>query len=214
MAKSLSAKILTSYEGRPDITKAGRHACEQLLHRLCFMIFKGTAKDLTSRHNAPYITDFAFDREIVQLAEAVSVGPIQPCSNPRPDIFDRIVLRWRAPCTGNGAPWDNQASVTSFPSALVAAQDFSFESSKVRHAEAIDDVLIANVIATGANGQKTEAYGYMWSWQDTAREIQRNFLRQESSDSFLKGVSKTARKRIPPLACGFAFCGTDTTLDE
>jgi hypothetical protein len=93
----------------------------------------------------------------------------------------------------------------------------------VRHADAIDDVLIANNIANSANGEKTESYRYWWSWQDKAGEIQKNLVRQRSGDSTTifsavsaKGfVSSVNTMRDEPLSifglrCS-GLCASDTT---
>ena len=64
--------------------------------------------------------------------------------------------------------------------ALLAVQPLSFGSSKVRHLEPIDDILIANNISCSAKGEKTESYNYWWSWQDAAKTIQEKLKRKES----------------------------------
>lgn len=104
--------------------------------------------------------------------------------------------------------------------ALVAVQSLSFGSTKVRHLDAIDDVLIANNIANSANGEKTtESYNYWWAWQD-ADDIHQRFarLRQESSAMF--GVFPSMNQDASFSGEGdfpFSFfgcgnlCGTDTS---
>lgn len=68
--------------------------------------------------------------------------------------------------------------------ALIAVQQLSFGSTKVRHVDAIDDIQIANNIANSANGEKTESYNYWWIWQDSASSDIRNSLsRLRSPDS-------------------------------
>lgn len=68
--------------------------------------------------------------------------------------------------------------------ALIAVQELSFGSTKVRHLDAIDDVLIANNIANSANGEKTESYNYWWIWQDSATsDIRKSLSRLRSPDS-------------------------------
>lgn len=53
-------------------------------------------------------------------------------------------------------------------SALYAVQQLSFGSTKIRHNGPIDDILIANNIASSADGLETESYGYKWTWKDEA----------------------------------------------
>jgi hypothetical protein len=198
-----------------NVTPAGKHAVEQLLLRLKYLAFEGSAKEFASSlGTAPLASDFDFDHGILEAAEGVLVGVIKSGARPRREIFDRPILRSNALRKGSShkAPWDNHASVDAFPSALIAAQEFSFASTKVRHVDSIDDFQIANIIATSANGEKTESYNYMWSWQDTAGVIQRNLDRQGSSESFLT-FKNTG---LQPFATGFALdklCGTDTTCD-
>jgi hypothetical protein len=50
--------------------------------------------------------------------------------------------------------------------AIVAVQQLSFGSTRVRHIDAIDDIHIANNIANCANGLKQQAYNYQWMWKD------------------------------------------------
>ena len=126
-----------------------------------------------------------FEDDLLARSETIFVEQTTAGARPCPDIFDRPILRSRAPRRGNKqrAPWDNQASVSVFPSALQAVQQLSYGSTKVRHVGKIDDIMIANNIANSANGEKTESYNYWWSWQDTAGEIQRNLERQRSQES-------------------------------
>ena len=135
--------------------------------------------------SSPGVSDITFEDDILARSETVFVEQLTAGAKPRPDIFDRPILRSRAPRRGNKqrAPWDNRASVSVFPSALQAVQQLSYGSAKVRHVGKIDDIMIANNIANSANGEKTESYNYWWSWQDTAGEIQRNLERQRSQES-------------------------------
>ena len=147
-------------------------------------------------------------------------------AKPSSDIFDRPILRSRAPRKGSTrAPWDNRSTISVFSSALQAVQQLSYGSTKVRHIDAIDDILIANNIVNSANGEKTESYNYWWSWQDTASEIQRNLERQRSAEtsavSLFSGVSTRLGRSshleenegpitIFGLRCG--ACAADTSV--
>jgi len=215
---SLAAKVLTSYIHMESITPAGRHAADQLLLRLRYLDFKGSVSELAQQ---PLLmeSDFSFDEELRKHAETILVEKRSHGSRPHDDVFDRPILRSRGPKKGHSsrAPWEKR-SVRVFPSALLAVQELSFGSSRVRHMDAIDDIMVANNIANSANGDKTESYNYLWSWQDATVEIQKNI---ESGDSFLcasGGAAKQSRQPEGPmsifgLTCGSMACTTDTTKD-
>jgi hypothetical protein len=210
-----------------NVTPAGRHAAEQILLRRNYLVFKGRMSDLAAPAGSnPSITDMVFDDDLLSKAERIVVSKRSHGAKPRDDIFDRAILRSRAPRKGNKrAPWNNRASVSAFSSALHAVQQLSYGSTKVRHIDAIDDILIANNIANSANGEKTESYNYWWSWQDSALEIQRNLEHKTSSHSsrvsLFSGVSHrlsesmsnehTEPMTIFGLRCG-PMCSADTTL--
>lgn len=186
--KSLAAKILTACARSEDITSAGRHAVDQLLLRLKFLQFDGTAVDLAVRGGSSTTpSDFGFEQNLQNLVESVHVDPQKPGATPDPDIFDRPLVRRRASQKGGGrsrTSWDTKVA-QPFPSAIIAAQEFSFASSKVRHIDSIDDILIANNIVHSANGDKTESYNCVWSWHDAESDTQKHIEQQRSSESFL-----------------------------
>jgi hypothetical protein len=211
-----------------DATPAGRHAAEQILLRCKHLVFKGRMSELAASGSNPSVSDMAFDDDLLSKVERIVVAKRSYGAKPRDDIFDRVILRSRAPRKGNkSAPWDNRASVSAFSSVMHAAQQLSYGSTKVRHIDAIDDILIANNIANGANGEKAESYNYWWSWRDTALEIQRNSeLRNSSAEtrtnvSLFSGVShrlaeSMSNEHAEPmtifgLRCGTMLCSADTT---
>jgi hypothetical protein len=220
---SLAAKVLTSYIHMESITPAGRHAADQLLLRLRYLKMSGSLSELASPGgiHATSPVEYGFDAELLEAADAIIVEKRTHGARPRDDIFDRPILRSRAPKKGNdGAPWDNRSSVSVYPCALLAVQHLSFGSTKVRHMDAVDDVLIANNIANSANGEKTESYNYWWSWQDAADEIQKNLERQRSmeSSSIFSGNRKNSQDAGGPMSifgfqCG-TLCAEDTTSDQ
>lgn len=169
----------------PSITPLGKHSAEQLVFRLKFLVFEGEVLDLVPQDGERLIvTDVLFEEDIMDAMSAVQLQLRLHGARPRREIFDRSILRRRKPRDGNtDAPWDNTASVATFSSALQAVQQLSFGSSKVRHVHGIDDVLIANNLVKCANGQRTEAYGFMWSWKDSASEIQQNMKRRGSPNA-------------------------------
>lgn len=163
-------------------------------------------------------SDCLFDDDLLAAAELVVVNQVKLGRKPKPEIFNRPILRSRALReTNNKVPWHSSAYVDAFPSVLCAVEELSFGSLRVRHVDPIDDILIANNIANSANGEKTESYNCLWSWQDTASEISKNLERQKSSESFLT-FSGTGQRRsekiLARLACNVELCGADTTIAE
>lgn len=105
---------------------------------------------------------------------------------------------------------------------MIAVQHLSFGSTKVRHLDQIDDVLIANNIANCANGEKTESYNYWWSWQDNGADIKQYFSRQRSTESSaMFGVFPSMTQDsfggsdfpFSFFGCG-TLCGADTSVDH
>jgi hypothetical protein len=207
--KSLAAKILTSYASTQKETSPGKHAVEQLLLRLPYLSF-GESR---SAGDEPFIgndnvaaagarlveSDYSFSNDVLNAITLIRVGKTKKKSGayPRPDIFDRPILRTRVLRTSSQrSPWDNSDSVDYFPSVLVAVHELSFKSSKVRHLDAIDEFQIANNISNSANGEKTESYNHMWSWEDTATEIQRNLDRVRSSESHVSSANSSRNGNV------------------
>eukprot|EP00980_Cylindrotheca_fusiformis_P010330 scaffold2299_cov131-Cylindrotheca_fusiformis.AAC.17 len=179
----MSAKVLTAYLETTTITPAGKHAAQQLLQRLKHMIFEGEVKAVVPEEGECLtVSDLVFDDDTMRKLSMIELGKRVHGARPRSDVFDRPILRTRKPKDGNtDSPWDNQASVSVFPNALQAVQQLSFGSLRVRHVGDIDDILIANNVAKSANGERTEAYSFMWSWEDVASEIQLNMKKRQSS---------------------------------
>lgn len=77
--------------------------------------------------------------------------------------------------------------------------------------EAIDDILIANNIASSANGEKTESYNYWWSWQDAAPSIQEGMQRKAKSTkkykSFMERVTSSQGDDDGPFSIRGLKCG-------
>lgn len=86
---SLAAKILTSYIHMESITPAGRHAADQLLLRLRYLLFQGSVSDLATESMGESV--FAFDA--IDLAESIHVEKRSHGSRPQDDIFGRPILR-------------------------------------------------------------------------------------------------------------------------
>jgi hypothetical protein len=169
------------------------------------------------------VLDLTFEKEVLSKAEQIHVGKRIHGAKPTDHIFDRPILRSRIPSKEIAfATWDNRASLSAFPSALQAVQQLSYGSAKVWHIDPIDDILIANNILNSADGETTESYNFMWSWEDKANEIQRNLERQRSTEttaaSIFSGVSNRLRSNsdegepiaIFGLRCA-PMCSTDTS---
>jgi len=186
---SLVGKVLYTYKEMEKITPAGYHSADQILMRLPYLNFNGKIGDIVTSSGCE--SDFVFDESLIQEIRSLQIYERDAGEEPLEQIFDRPILRSRVPKKGSKAPW-NSRQVTTFPNALVAAQKFSFGSSKVRHMDAIDVILIANNIANSANGEKRESYRYWWSWKDTAQEIQNNLGHTGASTnvSILNGLMK------------------------
>ena len=224
------AKVLTSYLGVPTITPAGRHAAEQLLLRLNYLVFEGRLSETVGVSSAPV---FEFDEHLLLKVEAIELPELASGAEPKEGIFNRPIMGSKKPKRGTNAvaPWDNnKASVSTFSNALQAVQQLSYGSIKVRHVGPIDDIMIANSIASSASGERTESYNSLWVWQDKAQEISRNLGRRspsspttEAGTIFREVSSRLNRSSAskPPLHSSrspFAFmqcgslCHADTTI--
>ena len=88
----LVAKVLSSYLFLAKTTPPGRHAADQLLRRLPFMIFEGA---ITSQEGT-VASDFEFDSKLLQEANDIIIQPRDIGTKPLEDIFDRPILRSRS----------------------------------------------------------------------------------------------------------------------
>uniref|UniRef100_A0A7S1FVN5 Protein HGH1 homolog n=1 Tax=Corethron hystrix TaxID=216773 RepID=A0A7S1FVN5_9STRA len=176
----LLEKVLISYLNSESITPAGKHAAEQILLRVPYLLFEDDPESMTTSSDLTY----EFENKMKEVAMQIFVGEAPSiCGGAKPldMIFSRPILRSRIPKKNADSPWDNNSSIKAFPSALHAVQDISFGSKKVQHMDPIDDILIANNIACSANGEKTESYNFMWSWEDAAQSIHKNLERKPTA---------------------------------
>lgn len=215
-------KVFTSYLHCDDVTPAGRHAASQLLLRLRHLIFEGEINDsMFSNGVIVKASDFELPLEIKRDLESIFVEKRTPGAAPRDDIFDRPILRSRAPKKGTEkAPWNNSSSISPFPNALLAVQQMSFGSTKVRHLGAIDDILIANNIAKSASGEKAETYNYWWRWEDDADSNLAStveYLKPSGATSSKGGIVSSFLSRAsggedgaPISIFGLTCCAADT----
>jgi hypothetical protein len=181
--------------------------------RIEYLLFEGSPKDIAKSNGSSMIaSDLTFSDDLLAAADKIFVGKITPGAKPRKEILLRPILRSRPPTKGSRhVPWDNYAAIDSFPSALIAVHELSFASSKVRHIDSIDDILIANNLVKSANGKKSESYNYMWSWQDNAGEVNKNLERQKSSDSSFSKTTNETQNTFWGLRAVGSLCACDTT---
>jgi hypothetical protein len=181
--------------------------------RLKYLLFEGSPKDIAESNGSDMIaSDLTFSDDLLAAADKIFVEKIKPGAKPRQEILGRPILRSRPPTKGSRhVPWDNYAAIDSFPSALVAVHELSYASSKVRHIVSIDDILIANNLVNSANGEKTESYNYMWSWQDNAGEVNKNLERQKLSDSSFSNTNNETENAFWGLRVVGNLCACDTT---
>lgn len=135
--RSLVAKVLIALKDRFDITPATQHAASQLLLRIKYLVFVDTdAAQAGPKGYRRMTADCCLDSALVTAAKHVVVAErVRSGVPPRADIFNRGVIRSKS----GGASDD-------FPSALHAVQELSFGSTKVRHVDAIDDILIGKLL--------------------------------------------------------------------
>lgn len=178
-SNSLAERILTSYFHMENITPAGQHAAEQLLLRLPYLqhIPNPVQNDQfvveSTSPSSALAWDYDLDQDLFDASSNIHVEHRLRGTKPMPVIFHRPILRRRAPKKNEVLSWTDRSAVTVFPNTLMAVQALSFGSTKVRHMDAIDDIMIANNIASSANGDKTESYNFLWNWQDAAEQMAR-----------------------------------------
>jgi hypothetical protein len=210
ISDSPCAKILTAYQQERSITAAGKHASDQLLLRLKYLHFGNKSDALTILSGSCDVaSDFKLEKSFKDILVDVRVGAIRSGARPDKCIFEQPVLRREIEQErGDDIPlWDDsRGAVKQFVNALEAAQDLSFASTRVRHLQGIDDVLIANNIVHCANGDKTESYNFMWSWQGRAFS---DYFERENSPHSMFSVRKTegshAFDALFDNVCGVGF---------
>lgn len=76
--------------------------------------------------DGPSQADYAFDESLLKAVEAIIVQKRKNGARPRNDIFDRPILRSRAPKRGTyQAPWHSGAAVSTYPS---GKHDYVFDT--------------------------------------------------------------------------------------
>jgi hypothetical protein len=108
---SVAAKILQAYFDMKNITLPGRHAAEQLLFRLRYLQFKGSAAEVATTSTSDYL----LSQDMLHLINQIELRKFAHGARPNEGIFDRPILRSRAPKKGSQSiPWGS-APVRTFP---------------------------------------------------------------------------------------------------
>lgn len=203
---SVAARILVEYKHQSDLSAAAKHAVEQLLRRLPHLYFAGTAAEVAvCAGSSTTASDFALDKNLIETAMTIAPPDVVAGSIPDESIFSRPLIRRRTPRRKDIdlATLERKSPISFFPNALQAVQELSYASSKVRHMDSIDDILIANNIVHSANGEKTESYNYIWTWADNAAEA---VIPENPSDT-LGLTAPSTNDALTPMSLLDTLCG-------
>jgi hypothetical protein len=214
----LAANTLVSYLRLSNIPPEGRHAANQLLLRLEYLNFeKTTDADQSKRNsrrrnlqNVVRSADLKIDYILLAKIQRVRIANRKHGSKPDPSIFHRPVLMCLKPCNWDEdyrllfpsgskntnqchkkLEWRNRSTVSTFANALVAVQQLSYGSTKVRHSFSgwIDDVAIANEIAQCAIHETPGGfYNFLWALEDSKFE-------KDSNNATPKSLSQRTESR-------------------
>lgn len=153
--RSIVTKVLIALQSMPDTTAATHYAARQILFRLRYLLCIDTVVSLQASER---FSKWGLDRNGRDESNGCILGPslvrsirdmlvpdkVRSGAQPRPDIFNRPMIGCR--CLSSLTPGkDVRIGASSyFSSALRAAQDFSFGSTKDKHLNeaTIDDIAI------------------------------------------------------------------------
>uniref|UniRef100_A0A7S1BNT1 Uncharacterized protein n=2 Tax=Corethron hystrix TaxID=216773 RepID=A0A7S1BNT1_9STRA len=113
-------KVLISYLNSMIITPAGKHAAEQILLRVSYLVFENDPECIAIWNNLNP-NNFEFDMKLKQIVGQVileDLWSINSGAQPLEMIFSRPILRSRIPKTNIESPWD-KASIKVFPSGKI-----------------------------------------------------------------------------------------------
>jgi len=180
----LAANILITYLRRSENnnnadvkTSAGCHAAKELLLRLKYMNFRNH-KTFCRKTYRVSLEDLTINYILLAKIKRVRIPDRKHGMEPNPMIFHHPVLRYQKSLStesGRMPLWNNYnpAAVSNFSNVLLAVQQLSYGSIKVRRnnhqrssSEPIDDIAIANKIVYCANNQMEVCYNFMWAWED------------------------------------------------
>ena len=143
--------------------------------------------------NVDRSADLKIDYILLAKIQRVKPADRNRGSKPDPAIFHRPVLRCQIPChryqgsggnnrkRGKKTGWNHPSTVSVFANALVAVQQLSYGSTKVKRpvSHPIDDIAIANAIVRscdGDNGGNTQqatvgcCCNFLWAWGEEGEE--------------------------------------------
>jgi len=214
---TLFSKILLYYfRKQTNMTGAGSHATRQLLLRASSLNFDGSVDD-SYEQDADENEDYDLDENMVIMAERVQMDQGFECgAEPLDDIFGRPIIRKIG------------KNEVVFRSALDAVPEllFGVGSKELKDFEQPDDVLIANNIASSANGEEKSnmyMYGYKWIWEDRHDAVKEANIRtrlEEFKNGKLTSVkniihnlrddkaTKKNNQDMPISIFGWSYCGS------
>jgi hypothetical protein len=162
-----------------------------------------------------------WEASLLEYFAAAPVEALPHGAKPISDIFHRPIIQTKIHLNNKGeASTFESTSVAVFCSALQAVQQLSFGSTKVRHVGAIDEIRMANQIASCANGQQGESYNFSWTWSDFEGGVSSslnldNSSRKETIAPLRNSWKQIGRSKKHPnpffrFSCG--ICSADTTV--
>lgn len=190
-AKDILVKVMTLYVGKIDaFSSVGCHAAIQLMLRASLLRFEGEVSNLTYLGKRyPARMDFDFNDELLAAADSLLIEKQTEGARPKPILFGRRQI------TRYERYGRNKPKVYANP--IVAAEDIALSSVGHSKATTIDDITIANDIASCAEGSlpNGESHGYIWKWEDGGRvaiddvhsEVQEE---RDDSNEFFAGADK------------------------
>lgn len=206
-AKGILAKVLVAYLNSDGITRRGQHAANQILFRVNYLRFEGSAADMIYPEKPfPCQSDFDLNDQLVSAIQSVSVKEWHNKKGDKPKeyIFDRSIARHEKK-DGPGSKvfsFGQEAmtpSMKSFPSALEAAEEFALQQPM--GGDPTDDIAMANNIAYYADGLDVYC-GFVWKWEDgNGDTIERIYSAEETVDQMIaEEVVNDSTERSEPYS--------------
>lgn len=147
--RPLVTKILLAVQGLQDATEATCHAAHQLIGRVPHLLYNDTSavQAANSRGKRRVVADFTLTRALIAAAQQIEIPEtVLAGAIPRPDIFNRTVVRTRTLFLHSCTSGDEDDSADCFPSALHAVQDLSLSSYQVWQMDnSIDEIAIGTI---------------------------------------------------------------------
>jgi hypothetical protein len=153
--RSLVTKVLIALQSMPDTTPATHYAARQVLFRLRYLLCIDTAASLeaselfskwrSDRNGRDESKGCILERSLIgSIRDMLVPDKVRSGAQPRPDIFNRPMTGCRRSSSWTPGMDVRMGASSYYTSALRAAQDFSFGSTKVRHLNeaTIDDISI------------------------------------------------------------------------